>query len=411
MRINDGRATHFSASTFQLDHITTALNCLTPFDNKQDVLIFIDDDGLSFARECNHTIRIQLFLSRDLFASYFYRNELGEQSTLCVNMNYLLNSFNIAHKNTEDALESTISYNGPGTPLQLIFEDPLITESVEYHTYHVSSFDSMGLKLDRDQVLFECIIKGDVLYSAIKDLKEIGCRGCCIFAKLDEDRENTFALLSKSQLGFSRIKLPSSRSILEKLEVYDGDSTTLVYDKPVLGFFDFNSFDKIRQSTKVASKVLLRMDVHGLLSVNILSRTDDMILTDTRSNSNNNTNSNSNGSSSGGSNNNESHHKQLSGEYPGIVIEVCMLEKENIDEADQEEFQLLMEINELERTSRFSKKSTYRRKQKVPNDDGNIGGTSTNNLLGLTSEKAEPVALQRDDDASPHSNNEIPLFF
>ncbi|GAV52744.1 hypothetical protein ZYGR_0AI00260 [Zygosaccharomyces rouxii] len=408
MRINDGKVTHFSASTFHLDHITTALNCLTPFDNKQDVLIFIDEDGLSFARECNHTIRIQLFLSRDLFASYSYHNELGDQSTLCVNMNYLLNSFNVAHRNVDDALESTLSYNGPGTPLQLIFEDSLITESVEYHTYHVSSFDSIGLKLDRDQVLFECIIKGDVLHSAIKDLKEIGCRGCCVFAKLDEDGENTFALLSKSQLGFSRIKLPSSRSILEKLEVYDGDSTTLIYDKPVLGFFDFSSFDKIRQSTKVASKVLLRMDVHGLLSVNILSRTDDMILTDTRSNGNN---------YNGNSSNNGGHHKQLSGEYPGIVIEVCMLEKENIDEADQEEFQLLMEINELERTSRFSKKSTYRRRQAVPNDGRGIDETSTDNLLGLTNAKLDAAAAAapppaRNDDILPRSNNnEIPLFF
>lgn len=195
---------------------------------------------------------------------------------------------------------------------------------------------------------------------------------------------------------------------MEKLEVYDGDSTTLIYDKPVLGFFDFSSFDKIRQSTKVASKVLLRMDVHGLLSVNILSRTDDMILTDTRSNGNN---------YNGNSSNNGGHHKQLSGEYPGIVIEVCMLEKENIDEADQEEFQLLMEINELERTSRFSKKSTYRRRQAVPNDGRGIDETSTDNLLGLTNAKLDAAAAAapppaRNDDILPRSNNnEIPLFF
>lgn len=399
MRINDGKATQFSASTFQLDYINTALNCLTPFDNRQDVLIFIDEDGLSFARECNHTIRIQLFLSRDLFASYSYHNELGDQSTLCVNMNHLLNSFNVAHRNVDDALETTLSYNGTGTPLQLTFEDSLVTESVEYHTYHVPNFDSIGLSLDRDQVLFECIIKGDVLHSAIRDLKEIGCRGCCIFAKLDEDGENIFALLSKSQLGFSRIKLPSSRSILEKLAVYDGDSSTLLYDKPILGFFDFNSFDKIRQSTKVASKVLLRMDIRGLLSVNILSRTDDMMLTDTRHNNNNN-NYNNNGD------------KQLSGEYPGIVIEVCMLEKENIEESDQEEFRVLMEINEWERTSRFSKKSTYRRRQTVPNDGGGIDEIPTDNLLGLTSTKARPEPPHPSHNSPQNSkNNEIPLFF
>lgn len=405
MRINNDRGVHFSASTFHLDYITTALNCLTPFDNKQDVLIFIDEDGLSFARECNHTIRIQLFLSRDLFASYSYHNEIDHQSKMCLNMNHLLSSFNVVHRNMDDALESTLSYNGPGSPLELIFEDSLVSETVEYHTYHASSFDSSGLELDRDQVLFECIIKGDVLYSAIKDLKEIGCRECCIFAKIDEDGENTLVLMSKSQLGFSRIKLPSSRSILEKLEVYDGKSTSVVYDKPVLGCFDFNSFDKIRQSTKVASKVLLRMDVHGLLSVNILSRNEDMMLTDTKSYG-------TGGNRSG---------KQLPGEYPGIVIEVCMLEKENVEEADQEELQLLMEINELEKkTSRFPKKFANRKIQAPPSGSATTIGlddTSTNNLLGLSNTKGEallpPPADNSNDKPNPkHQNdNEIPLFF
>lgn len=57
MRINSELANKFSASTVHLEHITTALSCLTPFGSKDDVLIFIDADGLSFVRENNHVIK------------------------------------------------------------------------------------------------------------------------------------------------------------------------------------------------------------------------------------------------------------------------------------------------------------------------------------------------------------------
>lgn len=395
MKINHGGTTSFSASTVHLEHITTALNCLTPFGSKEDVLIFIDEDGLSFARECNHIIWIQLFLSKELFISYSYECDDSDQTKLCLKINHLLDSVNVASRNADDAVECTLSYNGYGSPFVLTFEDSMISERVEYSTYLNGKFDNSGLELDRDQVLFECIVKGDILYAAIKDLKEIGCKECYLYVELNEGGNNVFALISKSQLGFSRIKLPNSRSILEKLEVYDSDSTTLLYGKPIIGFFDFNCFDKIRQSTKVASKVLLRMDVHGLLSVNILSQTDDVLIADTR--------------------NSNARQLQLPKNYPGIVIEVCMLEKESIDEVAQSEIQLLMEGSELGRDKKFSKRPSTN--DPVPTLD------PKNNLLGLSNSKLDRQAsgprLSDEDDNGDETNkeepsytaNEIPLFF
>ncbi|AQZ09110.1 RAD17 (YOR368W) [Zygosaccharomyces parabailii] len=394
MRLNDQGATSFSASTVHLEHITTALNCLTPFGSKEDVLIFIDEDGLSFARECNHIIWIQLFLSKELFISYSYENEDETQTKLCLKINHLLDSVNVASRNADDVVECTLSYKGYGSPFILTFEDSLISERVEYSTYLSGRFDNSGLELDRNQILFECIVKGDILHAVIKDFKEIGCKDCYLYAELDEDGNNMFALISKSQLGFSRIKLPNSRSILEKIEVYDSDSTTMVYGKPVVGFFDFNCFDKIRQSTKVASKVLLRMDAHGLLSVNILSQTDDVLIADTR--------------------NSSGRLPQLPKDYPGIVIEVCMLEKESIDESAQAEIRLLMEDSEQERSKKIPRRS--KKRHSIANDN------PADNLLGLPNAKLNPPntnpRLNNDnvEDAgqskeTSYPPSDLPLFF
>lgn len=401
MRINSELANKFSASTVHLEHITTALSCLTPFGSKDDVLIFIDADGLSFVRENNHVIKIQLLLSRELFMSYSYRNETEDHMKLCVKINHILDSVSVMNRNSDDIVECTLSYDGHGSPFVLIFEDSFISERVEYSTYLIKDFDTNGLELDRERISFEAIIKGEALHSALKDLKEIGCKECYVYAKTEANDENVFALISKSQLGFSKIKLPSNRSILEKLQVFDGDSTTVIDGFAVIGFFDFTSFDKIRKSTKIASKVLFRMDVHGVLSVNILSQTDDVIITDTTRPSNNRPGS--------------IRQLQLPKDYPGIVIEVCMLEKESIDEAAQTEIELLMETSELGNRNSF-KKSTIRKRYGT--DKGNE--TSNDNLLQLNGKKIK-LPSEEENNKNRESEDEenhckyptknIPIFF
>lgn len=333
--------------------------------------------------------------------SYSYRNETEDHMKLCVKINHILDSVSVMNRNSDDIVECTLSYDGHGSPFVLIFEDSFISERVEYSTYLIKDFDTNGLELDRERISFEAIIKGEALHSALKDLKEIGCKECYVYAKTEANDENVFALISKSQLGFSKIKLPSNRSILEKLQVFDGDSTTVIDGFAVIGFFDFTSFDKIRKSTKIASKVLFRMDVHGVLSVNILSQTDDVIITDTTRPSNNRPGS--------------IRQLQLPKDYPGIVIEVCMLEKESIDEAAQTEIELLMETSELGNRNSF-KKSTIRKRYGT--DKGNE--TSNDNLLRLNGKKIK-LPSEEENNKNRESEDEenhckyptkdIPIFF
>lgn len=381
-----GNGTIFAASTVHLEHITTALSCLTPFGTKEEIVIFIDADGLSFVRELNHVMRIQLFLSRELFMSYTYEGPTDEQTKVCVKINHLLDSFSVANRNIDDVVECTMSYDGYGSPFLLIFEDSTISERAEYSTYVTHGIDEKGLDLDRDKVKFECIIKGDVLYAAMCDLKETGCKECYLYVKSDEDGDHTFAIVSRSGLGLSKIKLPSTKSILEKLEVYGTDYETLVHGKPVVANFDFNLFDKIRMSVKIASKVLFRMDSSGNLSVNILSQTGDVIVTDTRAMANR--------SRSFGN-----RQVQLPRDYPGIVVEVNLIEKDHYDEASARELESLMETNELGEPKRTSRKR--------PREDVDIRQPT------IDSEMASQVDMQESNGQkkSPSSTNELPIFF
>lgn len=311
-------ACSFSASTVHLEHLTTALQCLVPFGSKDDVLIYIDSEGLSLVRRVNRVIRIQLLLSRELFASYHYENDSGSLSTrVCLKINHLLDSVNLVYKNSDDIVECTMHYEGPGTPFELIFEDTYVSERVQYSTYLIKELDDWerGLEIDKTEIVMEALIRGDVLHAAIKSLKEINCKDCYLYAQPagPDGISPILALISKSSLGLSKINLPINKSILEKLDVKS------IGGRPVIGFFNFQSFDKIRSSVKIASKVLIRLDGNGLLSVNILSHTDNIIMADTRA-------FRTPKSSIG-----NTELLQLPKEYPGIVIEVCMLEKDKLD--------------------------------------------------------------------------------
>ncbi|CCF57485.1 hypothetical protein KAFR_0C04940 [Kazachstania africana CBS 2517] len=401
MRFRDNQIASFSATTVHLEHITTALQCLTPFGIKEDVLIYIDKDGLSFVRENNHSVKIQLLLSRELFMSYCFDEINGTEDNndannmkLCVKINHILDSVNVANRNLDDIVECTLSYDGEGTPFVLIFEDSMISERVEYSTFLIKDMDNSDLQIIRDEIVLECIIKGDVLYSALQDLKDINCKDCYIYAKTKSNGENIFCFVSKSDLGMSKIKLPGVRSILEKLEIYESDFATLCYDVPVIGFFDFGTFDKIRASTKIASKVLFRMDSNGLLSVNILSQTDNVIISDTR---------NSNRSNSGGAK-----QLQLPKDYPGIVIEVSILGKEELDEFSIHDVEKLME----------TKTGTDDKHVENHNIKRSLGLTVNNNLLDLSTDGNSNAITRTDGDSEDEnragltqSANDLPLFF
>ncbi|KAH3899505.1 related to DNA damage checkpoint control protein RAD17 [Saccharomycodes ludwigii] len=408
----------FSATTVHLEHITTALSCLVPFGLKQDILIIIDEDGLSFATENNHIIKIHLFLSKELFMMYSYDKAKQPYTKVCVKLNHILDSVNIVNRdysntnstngnnsggiisNKDDVVECTLSYNGEGTPFVFIFEDSMITERVEYSTYLIRDLDTTGLELDVENLEFECIIKGDVLHNALLDLKELDCKECFLYVSLNSNYSTgrkmaVVALIAKNdQLGVSKILLPSEKSIIEKLEIYDrNDPTVIASDIPSICSFNFNNFDKIRKSVKVASKVLIRKDHKGLVNINILSQTNDLLISDIKRKSggvtkNRNSNNNNN-------NYNNNSNNVLPKDYPGIVIDISILE--NSTEIDFGELQLVMADNASLYNPSLMMQSIKRKRIYDPSASGYF----------TTSQKQRKSSSKQSDS----KNSEVPLFF
>ncbi|KAK5781990.1 Rad17p PWA37_002329 [Arxiozyma heterogenica] len=435
----------FSASTVHLDHITTALNCLTPFGgnyddssnsgysntstnishnlnkvgysiggggsssiNNDDVMIYIDRDGLSFIRDYHGSIRIQLLLSRELFLSYTFNDDQTISTTvdasdshhnnnnildesdcmkLCIKLSHLLDTINVVNKNQDDIIECTMNYDGYGSVFSLILQDSLVEEKVSYSTYlfneALKDKEAELLQLQRDLVQFECIIKGDILYNALRDLKEYNAKECYLYAKVssrEDYNENVFALIAKSDIGYSKIILPNNRNIIEKLEIFDllnghSNNNKLLYDVPIIAYFDFNRFDKIRLSCRIASKVLIRLDTNGVLGVNILSQTSNIIISNKRQNNNNNNILNQQNSN----NINNNRKPQLPIDYPGVVIEITMLTKDSLDIIAKQDIEMLIDIT-LKNMKKLRSLTNVKRPHPATIEPWN----QTNNLLGLS---------------------------
>lgn len=440
----------FTATTYHLDHITTALNCFTTnTTNKDFILVHIDQDGLSFIKQFNHNLKIQLLLSFELFNTYeFNQHTTGnnnESEQLCLKLNHLLNSLNILNKDLNDAIQCTLSYDGYGTPFILMFEETYIEETIKYPTYLLNeSNDINGLDLQKNHLLLECIVKGEIFHNALLDLKDINCSECYLYAKLSSNNENDniLALISKSDLGYSKVILPNNKSIIERFNVWDTlpynngnlnatndnaeeeEQRDLLYDQPIIAYFDFNTFDRIRSSCKIASKILLRLDRANILNVNILSQTDDIMVTNNLSNkklNNNNVNRINN--------NNNNNNLQLPQDYPGIIIEISLSAKEPLDDIAIEDIELFMNTTTKTMKNVITRKrmgiydnSNLNKDNKIRNitndrsidnstfnifSNANIGNNANNNQKDHEEEQQE----ENNDQPFATDANNIPLFF
>ncbi|KAL6938221.1 hypothetical protein ACO0RG_004765 [Hanseniaspora osmophila] len=395
----------FTATTVHLEHITTALNCLVPFGAKEDVLIIIDEEGLSFASEKSHIIKIQLFLSKDLFTLYNFDSSKAPFEKVCVKLNHILDSVNVANNvnnsgtggssnsnnnnnnnnNDEtDFLECTLSYDGDGTPFVFIFEDALITERMEYSTYLIKEMDVFDiLQIDLDRIEYECIIQGDILFNTLQDLKELDCKECYLYVSAKKNNKPHFSFIFKNeQLGLSRISLPSERTCLEKVEFMnnaDGQRDQSAPQEESISYFDFQMLDKISKSVKIASKVLFRKDTRGVLSVNILSKTNNIIPV-------------GNFRKSSATLQNRKKTNVLPKNYSGIVIDITMIEKES-----ESGFQDIIEmVNRDENTISTKIRASRKRRrsdEQILDDEDSQNANTTSVNLGPTQNKKPGVPL------------------
>lgn len=171
-------------------------------------------------------------------------------------------STNSATSNT--STDCTVFYKGNGFPFILIFEDNKMIERCEFSTFINLELEAnnLGFELNQREILMEGIIKADVLYDALKDLKDINAEEIFIHGS-NRNGKNKFAIISKSDVGHSTLYLPNERSILEKLIVN-------TKNKMDISCYKFTIFNKFLKTIKLSNKCKFKRD-ENILSLNLLS--------------------------------------------------------------------------------------------------------------------------------------------
>ncbi|ODV59970.1 Rad17p ASCRUDRAFT_71440 [Ascoidea rubescens DSM 1968] len=357
----------FKCKTAEVSHIASMLSAIT-FGTQ--CVIIITKDGLIFTTENNHIIRISINFDIELFDEYYFNalsnTETGRLGTdnvdnngiiqnkdhrddinnldktndeiehddneknddiikVIVDLKTITESFSVASSlsKKEDILNDiycTMSYEGAGYPFIIEFDDYKIHEICEFSTYvnfddEVDDKDAgnnldlyYGLNLNYNEIIFDMIINGDVMFNILKDLKDINTEELYIyagsykkktrnngyfFAETDTSEnkcansennintregyriENEVIFISKGELGYSRLILPQDRSILEKLVLkkfnnINGQLETAINDE-IISNFKFESFFKIFRAIRSSSRIRFQKDNNGVLGIHLLS--------------------------------------------------------------------------------------------------------------------------------------------
>jgi len=227
----------------------------------------------------------EITLEKSLFTTYQYNstvvtkndddsdtedsdNELQEKDKFAVELTPIAESLSLASKNNNNSNNSntdcTIFYKGSGYPFILIFEDNKMIERCEFSTFINLELEAnnLGFELNQRELLIEGIIKSDVLYDALKDLKDINAEEIYIYGSY-KNQKNKFAIISKSDVGHSTLYLPNERSILEKLIIH-------TQNKIDISCYKFAIFNKFLRAIKLSNKCKFKRD-ENILSLNLLS--------------------------------------------------------------------------------------------------------------------------------------------
>lgn len=319
----------FSATTTEISHITAVLSAISVVGTQGN--IYIGPDGLIFTCENVHTIRVSATFDKKLFDNYYFdppeeevtNNAAGNnnESTnatdissddegvsnlhtqltqqvknirkraqktieICVDLKKVVESFNIASslggfsKEADLTIKCTLSYKGRGHPFVVSFRDPMMTERCEFATF-VDLEEHQFLMLDVSSLVMEVILSADVIHDALNNLKDLNSEEIYIYASsratdqrtLDKGRviSNQLMFISKGEIGFSRFIFPS----LEKLELRQYDPVNYEF-RPVkndfiVSVYKFDIFKKIMRSVKLSSKIRIRKDSKGIISIHLLT--------------------------------------------------------------------------------------------------------------------------------------------
>lgn len=172
-------------------------------------------------------------------------------------------------------------YQGEGYPFLLIFRQgaSLIT-TCEFKTLTMeeeTDGTEEALRLDLANIVQQVIIPGKIMAEAIGELKTIETVTLTIRASNTAPR---FALISHGKMGVSQFAFPNEKRVLELFHIQDGTvdeegQPLSSKDLTVVNSYNFDQIMKAYEAINLASRVSLRCDVNGFMSLQSMYEVGD----------------------------------------------------------------------------------------------------------------------------------------
>ncbi|KAF2720428.1 hypothetical protein K431DRAFT_339353 [Polychaeton citri CBS 116435] len=306
----------FRAISSSARQIQLLLRCIS-FSTKAHVRI--SPEGLRFSTEDGSTMEAAVLLSKDLFTTYTCNtphDAASEQEEdnihlpfFQINLDSLLETLNIfalsdpaaaagkrpgmaggvdpydafashrlqRHAGINNAFASTapgiqglctFTYAGPGEPLSVHMSEAGVTTTCELTTYEANT-SGEEIPFNRDAIALKTIMRSGCLLDAIQELSGMSPSTLTITATPSTRSGPDLSLAASGALGDALVEFASSRAhdapILETFICYGRTNAS----------FTFGLVKAAQRAMASASKVSLRLDEEGVLSLQFLIQNEE----------------------------------------------------------------------------------------------------------------------------------------
>lgn len=239
---------------------------------------FVTPGGIKITSTAqSKTYTAQLYIDSSAFASYQIDNydESDFQTTVsidalvhCLQMFVKWSADDTKGSTTESALQSNQTGSSacfiefiPNKQLQLKYASESMNSICHLTLYENDEFTS-ELKFDSEQVILQAIMPSAVLVNVFKDMAAVSSKEMTISSSVSPMRV-TFN--SSGDLVSTEFSLPNDPKVVEALSIdVESDFT-----------YDFGSIIQSMNGIRTATKISLRYDVYGTLSIQCLCAVDE----------------------------------------------------------------------------------------------------------------------------------------
>ncbi|KAK5719135.1 checkpoint clamp complex protein Rad1 [Elasticomyces elasticus] len=282
-------------------------------------LMRISPSGLRFSTDEGSTLESYLVLSRNLFTTYTYRppppassqDDTSDPPSFEINLNALLETLNIFSlsdpttytnkRGGEDAFAAhrlgrhaginafasrgslgvtgltTFSYDGPGSAFGVFMSESGVTTTSELTTYEAEVGEGgEEIPFNREDLAFKTIMRASALLDAVTELGFLTPDSLCVAATPTSTRlvgtgAGSAANLSLSAAGaLGEVKVDFSTTASSETPVLE----TFQCQRRVSSHYRFSAVKSASRAMAAATKVSLRMDCEGVLSLQFLVEVD-----------------------------------------------------------------------------------------------------------------------------------------